>query len=109
LPQATETGLAILISEFRGDLAPDYFDKALGPDTRLEEITVNGNRAYWIEGRPHSFTYRWPDQTGPSTRGETEVLRLAGNTLLWEDNGVTIRIESALGKADALRIAESMR
>jgi hypothetical protein len=35
--------------------------------------------------------------------------RLAGNTLLWEHSGLTLRIESALDRDGALRIATSMR
>ena len=38
-----------------------------------------------------------------------ELLRLAGNTLLWEHNGVTLRLEAAFAKDAALRIAATMR
>jgi hypothetical protein len=36
-------------------------------------------------------------------------VRLAGNTVLWERNGLTLRIEDALSRDQTLRIAESMR
>ncbi|MEA2290203.1 MAG: hypothetical protein QOD55_2200 [Solirubrobacteraceae bacterium] len=35
--------------------------------------------------------------------------RLAGNTVLWERDGVTYRLESALGRDGALRLARSVR
>jgi hypothetical protein len=32
-----------------------------------------------------------------------------GNTLIWEANGITYRLESHLSLEDALRIAESLK
>ena len=61
-------------------------------------------RAYWLEGTPHQFFYR--DSAGnPSP----ETLRLAGNTLLWEQGAVTFRLEAQVSRDDALRIATSFR
>jgi hypothetical protein len=37
-----------------------------------------------------------------------ETLRLATNTLVWEHDGVTYRIESGLVKADAMRLATGL-
>ncbi len=105
LPQSQQTGVGLLITEFRGDLDPGAFLKTLGPDSRLTEVRVNGVLGYWIEGKPHQFLYRDPI----TKQYQTETLRLAGNTLIWEQGSVTIRIESALTKDQALRIAQSMR
>ncbi len=104
LPQTSETGVGMLITEFRGDLDPGFFGKMLGPETRLVEVRINGTPGYWLEGKPHFLFYK-----DPSGRFSQETLRLAGNTLLWEKDGVTLRIESALSKDEAIRIAESMR
>jgi len=38
-----------------------------------------------------------------------ETLRLEGNVLLWVRNGVTLRIESALSRDEAIHVAESIR
>jgi hypothetical protein len=38
-----------------------------------------------------------------------EELRLAGNTLLWVQGDLTLRLEIAGSREDALRIAGSMR
>lgn len=103
LPEAKETGVGLLMTQFRGDL-PGYFSKMLGPRTRVETVKVGGTRGYWIEGASHLFLYR-------DAEGEVreEDVRLAGNTLLWERGGLTLRMESDLSKKEALRVAESLR
>lgn len=59
---------------------------------------------YWLTGTPHLFWYT--DATGAVTM---ERIRLAGNTLLWSQGGLVFRLESALPRAAALRIAASVR
>jgi hypothetical protein len=103
LPPSTDTGVGLLLTEFRASIAADFFGKGLGPGTRLEEVTIGGERGYWIEGQPHLFFYF--DASGSI---HDEPLRLAGNTLLWERNGITLRLEAALAKDEALRIAGTM-
>lgn len=104
LPAAPETGVGLLLTEFHADLAPDYFGKGLGPGTRLEQVTVNGERGFWISGQPHMFFY-----TDPQGTIHDEQFRLASNTLLWEHDGTTFRLEATLARNEALRIAESVR
>lgn len=53
----------------------------------------------WVPG-PHELVL--PDADGSAVGG-----RSAGNTLLWEQDGLTIRIETALTKAEAVAIAET--
>ena len=104
LPDTATTGVGMLLTELRGDLGAGQLEKVVGRQTRLESLTVNGGRALWLEGAQHAFFYR--DARG-EVRGDTA--RLAGNVLLWEQGSVTLRLESALSKADAVRIAESVR
>lgn len=104
LPEAGTTGVGLLLTEFQGSVGGGLLGKGLGPGTRLEVVTVRGAEGYWIEGNPHLFFYE--DQNG---QVEQETMRLAGNTLLWQQGNVVLRIESALDKAAALRIAESVR
>jgi len=101
---ANETGVGLLFTQFRGTLEPAFFGKGLPPGTRLEQLTVAGKPGYWIEGQPHFFFYR--DQSG---RQSDERFRLAANVLLWEQDGLTLRLEGAFSKAQTLRIAESIR
>ncbi len=104
LPRATETGVGLLLSEFRGQTGKIYFEKLLGPGAKVETVAVNGGSAFWLEGEPHAFWYR--DAEG-SVRKEN--VRLAANTLIWEQGELTLRLEGKLSKEEALRIAESVR
>ncbi|MHB8510077.1 MAG: hypothetical protein ACYDGR_15790 [Candidatus Dormibacteria bacterium] len=103
LPEAHSSGVGLLLTEFRGTLAPQFFGKILGPGTLLKEVDVAGTRGYWITGSPHAFFYQ---QVGGNPTDEP--LRLADNTLLWEKGGVTFRIESGLDLDAALRVANGI-
>ncbi len=94
----------VLLTEFRARLDETLFQKGVPPNARLEEVRVGGTRGFWIGGAPHSFFYR--DASG---NVQQERSRLAGNTLLWEQNGLTLRLESSLDRDAAIRIAESLR
>jgi len=103
IPLVRETGLGLLITEFRGDIAPEFFLKMVGPDSTVEETSVNGDPAWWIAGHPHAIMV----QASPGEYRD-ETLRLAGNTLIWQDESVTLRIESGLSKSGAMDIATHM-
>jgi hypothetical protein len=66
-------------------------------------VTVAGHEAYWITGAPHAFFY--VDSSGDPLPDST---RLAGNTLLWVDDGVTFRFESDLDLRRAVALAERL-
>jgi hypothetical protein len=104
IPRADETGVGLLLSEFPGRIDRPLVEKMLGPGTTIAAVTVKGHPGFWITGAPHEFMYR-----GPNGEPVPETIRLAGNVLLWEQGGLTVRIESALSEAEALRIAESVR
>lgn len=98
-----QTGVAVLITEANGTLNANLFGKMLGPDTTLEEVTVNGHQGYWISGKPHDFFF-----TDANGNFRSETMRLATNTLIFENNGTIVRIEGDLTKAQALAIAASL-
>jgi hypothetical protein len=104
LPEVAGSGVGLLISQFEGHTNESFIQKQLQPGTTLEVVTVNGRRAFWLSGEPHTFYYE--DRAGNIL---PETIRLAGNVLLWEVDGTTLRIESALPKDEVIRIAESMR
>jgi hypothetical protein len=104
LPPTSATGVGLLLTQFRATLDASLFGKGVPPGARLEEVQVNGTRGYFISGAPHVFFYR-----DSRNQVQDERSRLAGNTLLWQANGVTYRIESALDRDSAIRIAESLR
>lgn len=103
-PPASQTGVALLVSQFRGALEPELYAKMLGPHTHLERLTLDGGRAVWLEGAPHAVIVRTPE-------GQIFVdqARLAANVLAWERGGLTLRLEGALDRPTALRLATSFR
>jgi len=103
VPVSGLTGVSVLITEARGQVAQDFFGKMLGPGTTLEQVTVAGQLGFWIAGQPNVFFF--VDANG-NVRSET--LRLATNTLIFDDNGTVVRIEGQLTEAQALQIAASM-
>ena len=104
IPQSPATGVAALVVEFQGAVDSTFFGKGFGPDTTLTQVTVNGTTGYWLEGAPHFFFYRL--ENGSVLQ---DTLRLAGNTLIWVENGVTLRVEANVPKETAIRIASSLR
>jgi hypothetical protein len=103
LPKAATTDVGLLVTQFRARFEEDFVLKEAGPGTSVEPLSVNGAPGYWIEGEPHVLVY--VDETGSFP----DTVRLAGNTLLWERNGVTFRLEADISKQEALRIATSFR
>jgi hypothetical protein len=104
LPRARATDLGLVLSEFRGDLTPEYFGKLAGPATQVERLRVDGERALWLEGAQHFFFYRAPD--GEFTNNE---LRVAQNVLLLEQGRLLVRLEGAFDRERAIEIARSLR
>ncbi len=70
--------------------------------TDRELVVVEpGYAGVWLYGEKHAIFY-------PSTDHE-EPFRLVGNALVYEIDGVTVRIEAEISKDEALRIARSLR
>jgi hypothetical protein len=68
---------------------------------RVEDVqlaSVNGARAFWIPV-PHPILIE-------TERGTGRCLAY-GNVLIWRVNGITYRLETSLGKAEADALAES--
>lgn len=81
------------------------FQKRIFPETLVEETEVAGTRALWFQGAAHYLQYR-----NAGGKMITELQRLVeGNTLAWEMGEVTYRLETSLPKAEAIKIAESLR
>jgi hypothetical protein len=104
LERAGSTRLGLLVTEFRGDLSPQYVQKVGGATTSIERLDVDGDRAIWVAGAPHFFFYETPDDQ----IAETE-LRLADNVLLLERGDLLIRLEGAFDRDRAIEIARSLR
>jgi hypothetical protein len=104
LPRALSTRLGALVGEFRGDLSPEFLGKLVGPGTTVERLTVDGERAIWVEGAPHFLLYR-----DPAGQVVESSMRIAQNTLLLEHGALLVRLEGAFDRERALAIARSLR
>jgi hypothetical protein len=69
----------------------------------VRETTVRGQPAVWFDG-PHVLQFR---RRGVVVDDFTRLVQ--GHVLLWEEGGRTIRLETELSLAEAVRIAESLR
>jgi hypothetical protein len=103
LPAASTTGAGLLLTEFRGSISERFFQKFVGPGTTIERVHVGDRVGYWISGAPHEVVV-----LDPSGEPILDTIRLAGNVLMWEDGELTLRLESELGKDDALRVAATV-
>jgi hypothetical protein len=104
LPDTNAPGIGLLITEFRGTLNRDYFEKIVGPDTVVAPASVGGSTGYWIAGEVHDFFY-----LNPSGEIVNDSRRVVGDTLIWTHGVTTLRLEASLGEDAAIRIATSMR
>jgi len=103
LPEAV-CGVGAIFMELRGQVDQALLGKAIGPGTTVQNVKVGGASAIWLEGAPHLFFYR--DAQGNIFQ---ETVRLARNTLLWERDGVLLRLEAQLTRDEAIAVAESVR
>ncbi|HEX6475220.1 MAG TPA: hypothetical protein VF114_09085 [Candidatus Limnocylindria bacterium] len=103
LPADPESGLGIVITQFRADIGPETFEKLLNEGVVVKQVVVGDTTGYWIEGGQHFFYFR--DANGNVV---DSTIRLVGTTLMWERDGYTARIEGAPNVGAAKKIAESM-
>jgi hypothetical protein len=94
---AGKAGVGALLDEIEGDTPIAYAEKLVGARVPITEVKVNGAPGYFIGG---AHALQLPDELRP---------RLAGNTLVWVRDGVTYRLETALGLRRALALARSVR
>ena len=66
----------------------------------IQETQVNGQYAIWVQG---PYLVQLIDGT------YAERMLVAGNTLIWEDNNITYRLESDLSLEEMIKIAESVK
>ena len=104
LPATTEPGVGLLMSVFDGTVDDGFFTKVINEQTTVELVNVGDHRGYWIDGDPHMFFYETRDGAFVDDRR-----RWVADALLWADGDLTYRLESPLGKAATIRLAESMR
>lgn len=87
----------VVLTQFRGESTP-YVQKSAGPGTRIRPVEVDGGFGYWLAGRRHVVVFS-------DDAGNVRERRVAGNVLLWENAGITYRLEGAPTLARALDVA----
>jgi hypothetical protein len=87
LPPLGDTRIHLVLTEVPGDLEPAYLTGRTTAGSKFDRVSVDGNPGYW----------------------RSAGNRLPGQTLLWEQGGVALRLEANVKKEQAIRIAESAR
>ena len=95
-------GFSLVELASRPDELP-VLSKQLGPGTVLTAVTVGDVEGLWLAGDVHEVMTVRPD-------GDVAVdtLRRAGDVLVWEEDGVTYRIEGLDSLDAALDVASSV-
>ena len=101
---ADADGLGVVVSEFRASVDPGLWEKMVHEDSTIIRTQVGDQAALWISGGEHTFFYR--DANGLMVDSS---LRLVGTALIWERNGLVLRVEGAPDLASATDVADSLR
>jgi hypothetical protein len=97
-----------VLSMFWGRVRLDQFDGGLSPvffkqlRHQPQPVRLADGEAWWIAD-PHPIGHIARED------GTRTPLRLAARTLIWQVNGIGHRLEGAKDRAEAVRIAESLR
>jgi hypothetical protein len=104
LPSTDAAGIGLLLTELRGRVDPGYYEKQLHEGrTTVEPVEVAGSGGYWLSGEPHGLVYRRADGSFVE-----ESRRIVGDVLIWQQDDLTLRLESALGRDATIALAETI-
>jgi hypothetical protein len=105
LPPLAEARLGAVLTAFPGG-APDelVIEKMASRATSVEAVDVGDGAAWWLEGALHLVVFETP---GGDI--EAEERRLAGNVLLWQQDGLVLRLEAQVDRHRAVAIARSVQ
>lgn len=99
LPRTAETDLGALLLQFAPPEDTGMMLKTVGLSTgTVADTFVDGNRAFWVEGASELTIFD----------GQSAETRPTGNVLIWQQDGIGFRLESALTMDEAIAIAESL-
>jgi hypothetical protein len=87
-----EPGVRLRLTQTVGGVIEKY----AGVDQPVERVEVDGEPGIWVEGR-HVVSEPFG------------LPRLSGNVILWEQEGLTLRLEGRFTKEQALDLARSVR
>jgi hypothetical protein len=93
-------GYRLLVTQIPAGVEEFALQKLISPATTVTPVDVHGAPGFWIEGGPHVVVLIADDGSIVE-----DSARLVGNTLLFERDGVTVRIEGGFDLAQALQVA----
>lgn len=103
IPVASASGASILLTVFQGGPPePEFLQKILFQGSRAQQVSVDGELAVFVDG-PQTVLYLSSD--GDVQEAQS---RLSANSLIWQHDGLTFRLESALGQGASVDIARSV-
>jgi hypothetical protein len=94
-------GRPVLLSEFSSAGAIGL-KKLVASQTSVQWVRVDGRDAAWIRGT-HTLMY-FDRQLG----FREQTVRIRGNVLVWTRRGLTLRLEGALTRAEAIALARTI-
>ena len=86
----------LLLFEFENGEGSEILKKAAVGTTHVEYVDVDGEPGIWIGGRHALYLPGGPP-------------RAAGHALIWQHGPLTLRLEAAVGREQALTVARSVR
>ncbi|MGH2807277.1 MAG: hypothetical protein ACRDKT_08375, partial [Actinomycetota bacterium] len=96
LPEAAETGVGALFTQFEGDNEVlTYKKKFVAGNASVVPVELGDTMGFWIDGAHNLY----PPHAAP---------RVAGKTLLWQIGSVSYRLELNTSLEEALAIARSL-
>jgi hypothetical protein len=104
LPETLAPGVGLLLTEFRGSINEEFFQKMIGPGTTVSPVMIGDVAGWWISGDPHEIMYL--DERGDIV---ADSRRFVGNTLLWSRGDLTFRMETSLERGAAIGLAATIR
>lgn len=94
----------LLITQFPGRVGdPVLLKKLAGRATLVDRFELDGDPAVWLAGGPHVVLFVAPDGTIQEDQGW-----LAGNTLVVDRHGTTVRVEGAVDRSEAIDLVRAL-
>ena len=94
---------SVTVTQLEGVTDDGLIQKLLGPTSEVAIVETDAGSAYWIEGGPHVVMFF--DRNGNLREHQP---RLAGNTLIYMSDDVTVRIEGVVTLDQALSLASEL-
>jgi hypothetical protein len=94
--EGTDWGLVLIAAQGDAELTVKTIDRF----EDLDAIRVDGREAFWI-AVPHALTFE--------TERGSQTYSVRANVLIWQEgDGISYRLETSLGRAAAVALAESL-